>query len=297
MKGGKLMGYNNHHAGMHMIWHRRYAAYDDLAYYDKLAEERRKIEMNKEEKKEKVEMTKQENVVQKPVKQNTKKKQKNKTTQNTMEIPKIAYGTEKIIDIHYFSKMDLVSKNLMIIALKNKIDIGKILYDVENIMKQDERTNGKPAINNSWSWMPMLEKAMIFLSILADKLNCSVQEFFIDNEEVCKKYVYKLLDEIKDWEWDEGFVDAETGNAEICIRYYGDNTFIDLYRPSMDLTISKEYYDEIPNYTLSYGDLSVRALSMYDYLIKGAYLLEEEDGKLKDLVERLIKEHPEWLEE
>lgn len=290
------MGYNDHHAGMHMIWYRRYAAYEDLAYYDKLAEERCKREKMKEAKeKEEIVMGNQEKNVQNSSKQSTKKKQKNNKSQKSMEIPKIPYGTEKVIDIQYFGKMDLISKNLMIIALKNKVDIGKILYDVENIMKKDERTNGKPAINNSWSWMPMLEKAMIFLTILADKLNCTVQEFFIDNEEVCKNYVYKLLDEIEDWEWNEGYIDSETGNAEICIRYYGDNTSIDLYR-SMDLTISREYYNGIPNYALSYGDLSVRALSMYDYLIKGAYLLEEEDGKLKEVVERLIKEHPEWLE-
>ena len=35
------MGYNNHHAGMHMIWSKRYAPYEDLSYYDKLAEEKR----------------------------------------------------------------------------------------------------------------------------------------------------------------------------------------------------------------------------------------------------------------
>ena len=275
------MGYNNHHAGMHMIWHRRYAAYDDLDYYDKLAEEKRIQARIEKENGEIVEMDKQENTGQKPTQQNIKKKQKSKSRQNTMEKPKIPYGTEKVIDIQYFSRMDLVSKNLMFMALKNKIDIGKILCEVEDIMKQDERTNA--AINNSWSWMPILEKAMIFLSILADKLNCSVQEFFIDNEEVRKKYIYKLLDEIKDWEWDEGCIDAETGEAEIRICNYGDSELIDLFSPSMDLTINREYYDG--------------PLSMYDYLIKGAYLLEEEEGKLKELVERLVKEHPEWVEE
>ena len=289
------MGYNNHHAGMHMIWHRRYAAYDDLDYYDKLAEEKRIQARIEKENGEIVEMDKQENTGQKPTQQNIKKKQKSKRRQNTMEKPKIPYGTEKVIDIQYFSRMDLVSKNLMFMALKNKIDIGKILCEVEDIMKQDERTNA--AINNSWSWMPILEKAMIFLSILADKLNCSVQEFFIDNEEVRKKYIYKLLDEIKDWEWDEGCIDAETGEAEIRICNYGDSELIDLFSPSMDLTINREYYNGVPNYTLSFGDLSIRPLSMYDYLIKGAYLLEEEEGKLKELVERLVKEHPEWVEE
>lgn len=28
------MGYNNNNAGMHMIWHKHYGAYDDLSYYD-----------------------------------------------------------------------------------------------------------------------------------------------------------------------------------------------------------------------------------------------------------------------
>ena len=209
--------------------------------------------------------------------------------------PKISYGAEKVIDVQHFTKMDLVSKNLMFIALKNKIDIGKILCDVENTMKQDERTNAVP--NNSWSWMPILEKATIFLSILADKLNCSIQEFFIDNEEACKKYIYKLLDGIKDWEWDEGYVDSKTGEAEIRICCYGDNKSINLLDSSMDLVINREYYDEIPYYALSYGDLSIKPLSVYDYLTKGAYLLEEEEGKLKELVERLVKEHPEWIEE
>lgn len=288
------MGYNNHHAGMHMIWHRRYAAYEDLTYYDKLAEEKSIRAKTEKEDKVIVEMNTQENTSQKPTRQNTKKKQKNKSNQNTMEKPKIPYGTEKVIEIQHFTKMELVSKNLMFIALKNKIDIGKILCDVENIMKQDERTNAAP--NNSWSWMTILEKATIFLSILADKLNCSIQEFFIDNEEVCKKYIYKLLDEIKDWEWDEGYIDAETGEAEIRICCFGGYTPIDLFSSSMDLVISREYHDGIPNYVLSYGDLSIRPLSMYDYLIKGAYLLEEEEGKLKELVERLVKEHPEWVE-
>lgn len=290
------MGYNNNHAGMHMIWHRRYATYDDLAYYDRLAEEqRKKVKENEVNRGDVTVMSQQEKVVNSKPKQKAKKK--NVNSNSMMEIPRIPYGTEKVIDIQYFGKIDLISKNLMFIALKNKINMGSILNDVEGIMKKDERTNSKPSINNSWSWMPLLEKAMIFLTILADKLDCSVQEFFIEDEEVCKRYIYKLLDEIKDWEWDEGYIDSETGNAEIFIRCFRETSLGDLYRPSMDLTITREYYDEVPIYTLAYGDLSVRALSIYDYLVKGAYLLEEEEGKLKDLVERLIKEHPEWMQE
>ena len=35
------MGYNNNYAGMHMIRYSRYGQYDDLKYYDKLAEQER----------------------------------------------------------------------------------------------------------------------------------------------------------------------------------------------------------------------------------------------------------------
>ena len=36
------MGYNNNHAGMHMIWYHRRNSYDDLEYYDRLAETQQK---------------------------------------------------------------------------------------------------------------------------------------------------------------------------------------------------------------------------------------------------------------
>ena len=35
------MGYNNNYAGIHMIRYSRYGQYDDLKYYDKLAEQER----------------------------------------------------------------------------------------------------------------------------------------------------------------------------------------------------------------------------------------------------------------
>ena len=43
--GEQIMGRNNHHAGIHMMWYRRYAAYDDLEYYDKLAEKKQEFKI------------------------------------------------------------------------------------------------------------------------------------------------------------------------------------------------------------------------------------------------------------
>ena len=226
----------------------------------------------------------------------TKTKESHKyRKQNTLKIQK---GTEKVIDGYYFSKMNLVSKNIMLMALKNRVDIKSILDETELLMKKDERTNADSS--SSWSWMPILEKTMIFLTIIADKLNCNVQEFFIDNEETCKRYVYNLLEEIEDEEWTDGYVDAETGNAEISIRSYDASLNreikIDYLGDTMDLIISREYYDNIPYYQLSYGSLHMRENTAYDYMIKGAYLLEEEKGKLQELVEKLIEQHTEWIE-
>ena len=38
------MGRNNNNAGMHLIWRKRYAPYDDLAYYDHLVAKQRKFD-------------------------------------------------------------------------------------------------------------------------------------------------------------------------------------------------------------------------------------------------------------
>lgn len=206
-----------------------------------------------------------------------------------------------IIDRSFWRQSDLINKNVMYMALKNKLDVSSILDEIEDMMKKDKRTNPEPLRDNQWAWFPVMENVMVFLSILADKLNCNIQELFIDNSELCKKYAYQLLDKIDVDEWNEGWVDAESGDTEIVIYRYDwsfltDRKYDHDYVDTMDLVIGRQYIDGMANYYMSYGSLMVREKSRYDYLTKGAYLHEEEDGNLKEYVEKLISEHPEWAE-
>ena len=61
----------------------------------------------------------------------------------------------------------------------------------------------------------------------------------------------------------------------------------------MDLSIERQVFDDSVNYALAYGCLIVKKS---DFLVKGAYLFEEEKGKLQELVDRLIVNYPEQKE-
>ena len=173
-------------------------------------------------------------------------------------------------------------------------------------MKRDERTNPEPSRDNAWSWLPKLEKSVIFLNILAEKLDCSLVEFFIDDERARKAFLYKFLSGIGDWEWSSKDIDPETGRAYICIDDYGVCFKEDGYQYSdpmgtyarqMDLVLEKEPQDDGSFwYSLEYGSLNIRPETSYDYAFMGAYLWEEGEGKLKDYIENLIAKHPEWID-
>lgn len=296
------MGYNNNHAGMHMISYKRYSNYENLNHYDNIDEKillrtRKQIKKQNIEK-ERVSETKVNNT-------NKNKTSKNTSNQsNTKRTPKRVYGNDNVISQEFFKSMDLVSKNLMLIALKQGKDTKSIINEAEELMNQDRRTNAELDIQNPWSWLPIVEKSTIFLSILADKLNCSVQDFFINDEKATKTYIYKLLDEISDYEWNDGFVESDTGNAEIKIESYeqtvaGVNPTADILSTllcPMDLVLYREYHDGVASYSISYGSLLSSIGFSNNYLIKGAYLWEEEKGKLQKTVERLLSAHPEWID-
>lgn len=288
------MGYNNHHAGLHMIRYRGYGAYDDLRYYDRLALEERRIRLLEGEKNrvEEDDLTKERQAVDMENSSKEKLQKKKSVEACRMKVPQRTYGTTEIIDIEHFLLRDLITVNVMIMALKGKKDIYKILNEAESLMKEDSRTNNALTWENSISWMPMMWRASIFLSILADKLDCSIQEFFINDEDARKKFVYKFLDTVDDNEW-ELETEAEDENVSFRIENYdlqhGIGEMRIDYRNTMDLCLEKVIISGVPNYTLSYGSLYIYITSSYDYMRKGAYLWEEEEGKLKEIVERLIR--------
>ena len=309
------MGYNNNNAGMHLIWHRRRMSYDDLDRYDRLAEKKSREKkiivpvstisaaIRDDGKEQRKEVDGRMNINQSnevPKKQKQKKRSGKPKKQQELLFPKHpAYGTEKIIDIDNLVGAGIVSQNLMLMALKREIDIKRILLEVEDIMKKDERTNPEPSWNNAWSCLPMLDKSVIFLNVLAERLDCSLVEFFIDDEKSRKQFLYKFLVNIDDSEWRSGEIDPETGRAYICIDDYGRRFKEVGYQYStltaMDLILEKDLLDDGTIwYSLAYGSLSIRPEAAYDYAGMGAYLWEEGEGKLKDYIENLIAKHPEW---
>lgn len=291
------MGYNNNHAGMHLIWHRRYGMYDDLRYYDRLAEEennRKKLEL-------KIENKCKDKVTEKVNKSMDKEKNnKNKTKPNNS---KATYGNEILndIDVQYYAGFpQSVMANIMIIALKNKKDIYAILEECEELMKKDKRTNPAPDYMFGTS---KLESTLVFLSMLADKLNCCTFEFFIEDEKYRRNYVYGLISELMKSEMlmqcIDGYIE-ESGVASFSIHnfdYHYEMTerFSRPTEPNMTLEFIKEIFEDgTVNYAIGFGSLNINTNTKYNYCNKGAYLLEEESGVLAYYIEDMIKAHPEW---
>lgn len=327
------MGRNNNFAGMHLIRRRKYAEYEDLEFYDKY------IEKKEKERKTKVERAKimneentsssndetfknQENILIKPIKEmeNTldnkpmTKKQKHikedpyympeKNDWNSFYrkytwLKPIKSGTESIVPLNCFDVPDNMRANIMIISMKNKIDIAEVLNSCEEAMKNDKNCN--PPLTSFDYGMPKLENSIVFLALLAEKLECSIQEFFIDDKERNKKFVYRLINEIKQNKSDYWFdiVDIADDYAEFSISQF------DLYyrmakysKPFvyMDLTFEKNVFDNgTIDYSLYFGMNRIGPMTVNNYMIKGAYLWEEEEGELKSFIEELIQNPPDSL--
>lgn len=281
------MGYNNNYAGMHMIRYSRYGQYDDLKYYDKLAEQERQC--------------KKENA--RPENSNSEDR-KNKFKKKLVDLNNKYggdYGVDELIDTHHFVYSNIVMSNVMIIAMKNKKDIYEILTECENTMNNDYRTNAVPKI--SWSYMPIMDKLMIFMSILAEKLNCNIWDFFANEPTQRKDFVYSLIKQLQAGLYlypDDGEINMDQ-SAEFFYSNF-DHTYgmaSVIYQPlycDMALTFSKEIYEDEINYSVSFGNMTINSNTKFDYMSKGAYLWEEDSGELKDYIEKIISQHSEWKE-
>lgn len=331
------MARNNHNAGMHYIryhgWFGDEQGYD--RYIDMVDEGRRRQRMNQfsidrnnnveatavdfsniSGKDEEVELPVQEGKGVKADKkelaqgeiQNMKNDSASQVQDNTTKKKKQhrqgriepEYGTESVIDIEHF--LFHPEANIMKIAIQKKKNIYQILKDCEALMKRDIRTNPDPQSNRS---MPVTVCTSIFYSLLAEKLDCSIQEFFMCDKDANKRFVYSLLDEldkidIDNLEWSFDIDEEDDGYASLSIPsfdyFYGmvpDGKRYaegDYRQYNMDLELTREKIDGEYYYAISFGDLTIYRDILSNYMIKGAYLLEEEEGKLKDFFERKLKQ-------
>lgn len=313
------MGYNNNHAGMHMIRFKRYGIYDDLEYYDRLATEKSKTNHKNDEPLPKRPVIETKSSVTSKIKNNKPVKEtkltspvlqktvdaslvKNMKEKRPQEKPtsaksKSKYGTEILISPSHLFYSDIVSTNVMLMALQNKWDVRTILKDLEDIMKRDKRTNPEPVIFSPMYGMPKVQMVCIYLSLLSEKIGCPITALFTDDESFRKTFVYDLISKIDYCIWD-GEIDESTGDAYFTIENY-DYVFMGIkpsdYLYHMDLRIDKERIDNKYYYSISYGDIFLRGdFSANSYLKFGATLFDETEGKLQEYIDAVIDFQSEW---
>ncbi len=154
------MGYDNNNAGMHMI--RWYQNYDNLRYYDLLAEkkdeerERRKAE-------EKMDLEYRQRYA------------KAVFDQQVRDVRRIGVS---IIDILY--------TNVAYIAYKEDKDLVSDIDDIDSFIEKYVKEYEKSSA---------LEQSMFYVGLLAWRLGVSANELYVDNDEMIKHYFMDIIDE------------------------------------------------------------------------------------------------------
>lgn len=141
------------------------------------------------------------------------------------------------------------------------------------------------------------------MSLLAEKLNCNIWDFFVNEPTQRKSFVYDLIKQLQAGLYlypDEGEINMDQ-SAEFSYsnfdHTYGMSSVIHqpFYR-NMALTFSKEIYEDEIDYSVSFGDMTINSNTKLNYICKGAYLWQESSGELKDYIENIISQHSEWRE-
>lgn len=310
------MGYNNNHAGMHMIWYRRRNSYDDLEYYDRLAEENRKKkelakkvwDMESEEKKDSMKSIEKVDAAKLQPSKKKKKKPENNQNMTKVEKPK----KEKVIDDKYFKNTIDWYANIYLIAFERKLDIFDVICECEHLCEEDLRM--QEGYRNFFDPVTILDKTIVFLNLLADKMGCDVYEFIFPNSEMRARRVYRILDKL-----DEKYCNSI---SSICAFEYGvegesdedeeyvyerfslnQYMYLDIKTNAEDIPeCHMEYYfnkitakddSERPIYTLSVmakDDYSLTKKNQeFNFMFGGSDVISENEGRLADFFEKLKK--------
>lgn len=305
------MGYNNNHAGMHMIYYNRRNSCEDLEYYDRLAEKVRKKEENTQRLQSTEKTAESKNHIAGNVCENSniqpqKSNKKEWENQNRNKHQKERPGKTKIIDDMYFRNTIDWYANIYLLAFERKLDIYDDICECEYLCEQDIRMSEKYL--NSLEPITVIDKTSVFLNLLADRMGCDVCEFIIPNNESRSKRVYRLLDKLEKTYCNSKSVtyafeySVEEDEEYICERL-SLNQFMYLDLPVSDGKFPKcnmEYYfDKLtfedekqkPIYTFN---VTTRVFHPYNnqcfnFMYGGAEIISETQGRLKDFFERTKK--------
>lgn len=280
------MGYNNNNAGMHVIRHTAKNYYDDLEYYDRLAEEQFEQELEKKRAEEK--------------KKKEKKKKKNHNAQQSMKI-------KKPIEHKYFNCDIEWYENIYLISVERKLDIYNALCECEKLCSEDSRMTDN--INPLYR-LTSLEKVNVFLNLLADKMGCNVCDFISFNAEKRRKRLYKILDDLHTsvfdcylapiFDYDTTEDDDEDADDIVEIISIIPDTYLALERLDCMMEysfvkITPKTSDEEPVFVfcVSAGERYdtpvkvVNEISKFKYMRPGSEVAREHEGKIADFFEEL----------
>lgn len=299
-----------------MIWYRRRNSYDDLEYYDRLAEENRKKkelakkvwDMESEEKKDSMKSIEKVDAAKLQPSKKKKKKPENNQNMTKVEKPK----KEKVIDDKYFKNTIDWYANIYLIAFERKLDIFDVICECEHLCEEDLRM--QEGYRNFFDPVTILDKTIVFLNLLADKMGCDVYEFIFPNSEMRARRVYRILDKL-----DEKYCNSI---SSICAFEYGvegesdedeeyvyerfslnQYMYLDIKTNAEDIPeCHMEYYfnkitakddSERPIYTLSVmakDDYSLTKKNQeFNFMFGGSDVISENEGRLADFFEKLKK--------
>jgi hypothetical protein len=320
------MGYNNNHAGMHMIWYRRRNSYENLEYYDRLAEESsrkkkelsRKVQtMNNEEKEEvkevvieKVEAISNSTQTQN-TNQNKKKKHKSGNQNKKNKKPDEQSKKEKVIDDEYFQNTIDWYANIYLVAFERKLDIYEDVCECERLCEADVRMADGYA--DFFNPVTNLDKTIVFLNMLADKMDCDVYEFVFPSADMRSRRVYRALDRLEEqygktssvtYAFDYGVEEEDDEEKDYVVERFSLNQYmyLNIHTTTDDVPnchmeyyfnkISKKDNTEKPIYTFTvmanneYSFLRTNSQA-FNYMSGGSDIISETEGRLADFFEKV----------
>lgn len=156
------MGRDNNNAGLHMIWHNGYGKYEDLSRYDMMVQGRfSSSERN-----------------------NSSQSQSKKQTDNDMQSRFYELYAD-LIPFKNWYVSDSIFTNMILIAVKNKKNLNEILSKCKSLIEKDKL--------NDVFHPTSFDKTFVFISLVADCLECSVADFFQKiNLETVKHFTFYI---------------------------------------------------------------------------------------------------------
>ncbi len=178
------MGYNNNNAGMSFMRYRHYGQYDDLAYYDMLAMKQT------EEKEAPVNTTTKTSNTAKTQKNGNANELKTQNKNNRTGSQKSNAEDMRLLNVNHIDMAIQVQINICVLALEKKIDLYNIVQTCEYDCSRDAFMKGAVS-----PYSLNLDRPLAFLSLLSERMECRLQDFFMDKNR-CKKKLGEVLEDI-----------------------------------------------------------------------------------------------------